>query len=79
MRLKIIVVSFAFLISIPAKSELAAQCNFNTSEYITELSDLKYLENIEITVYKYKKWTTNLMKALLDKKGAILPKYKKKV
>ena len=78
MRLKIIVVSFALLISIPAKSELAAQCNFNTSEYISELSDLKYLENIEITVYKYKKWTTNLMKALLDKKGAILPKYKKK-
>ena len=78
MRLKIIVVLFALLISIPAKSELAAQCNFNTSEYISELSDLKYLENIEITVYKYKKWTTNLMKALLDKKGAILPKYKKK-
>ena len=77
LHLKIYTFSFALLLSFPIQSEITAKCNFNTSEYIVELSKLNNLERIEIKVDKYKKWTTNLMKATLDP-GAILPKYKKK-
>ena len=78
MYVKILALSLTLLLSFPIKSEVAADCNFNTSEHISELSMLKNLENIEIKVDKYKKWTTNLMKALLEPNETILPKYKKK-
>ena len=77
LHLKIYTFSFALLLSFPIKSEIIAKCIFNTSDFIVELSKLKNLESLEIKVDKYKKWTTNLMKATLDP-DSILPKYKKK-
>ncbi|MBT7076507.1 MAG: hypothetical protein HN930_02180, partial [Pelagibacterales bacterium] len=53
MYVKILALSLTLFLSFPIKSEVAADCNFNTSEHISELSMLKNLENIEIKVDKY--------------------------
>ena len=58
-------------------SSISAECNFNTSKHITELSQLKAIKKIEVHVVKHKKWTKNLMKATFGS-GPILQKYKKK-
>ncbi|MDB4112486.1 hypothetical protein N9556_00470 [bacterium] len=60
-----------------AYSSVSADCNFNTSNYLQELSELKSIKKIEIHIPKHKKWTKNLMKATF-KDGPILEKYKKK-
>ena len=60
-----------------AYSSVSADCNFNTSNYIQELSELKSIKKIEILIPKHKKWTKNLMKATFTD-GPILQKYKKK-
>ena len=78
MVLKIFVFCTLFLWSLGIKSQVYADCNFNTSEHISELSNLKSLKKLEINVLKYKKFTINTLQAVLDKKDSILPKYKKK-
>ena len=60
-----------------AYSSIAADCTFNTSTRIHELSKLKSITKIEIHILKHKKWTKNLMKATFSD-GPILEKYKKK-
>ena len=68
---------FFLLISLPSQGNIAAECNFNSSEYLEELSSLESLKQVKINVLKYKKWTKNVLKAALNS-GPILPIYKKK-
>jgi len=60
-----------------AYSSISAECNFNTSEYLAELSQLKEIQKININIIDHKKWTKNLMKATFGK-GPIHQKYKKR-
>ena len=68
-----------FLLFFPLKgfTGISAECNFNSADYLDQLSNLKNLKRVEIEIKKYKKWTTNVLEAVLQEK-AILPKYKKK-
>ena len=61
----------------PSQGNIAAECNFNSSEYLEELSSLQSLKQVKVNVVKYKKWTKNVLKAALTS-GPILPIYKKK-
>lgn len=60
-----------------AYSSIGAECTFNTSNHLDELSEIKSVKKIEIYIPKHKKWTKNLMKATFSD-GPILQKYKKK-
>ena len=66
-----------FLITINLEASIAADCSFNSADYLQEISNLKNIQTIEIIIKKNKKWTKNLMKAALSD-GSILPEYKKK-
>ena len=66
-----------FFSSINLEADVAANCTFNSSDFIKELSQLKNILKIEIVIKKHKKWTKNLMEATLND-GPILPEYKKK-
>ncbi|MDA9274238.1 hypothetical protein N9Q01_02030 [Gammaproteobacteria bacterium] len=68
---------FFLLISLPSQGNIAAECNFNSSEYLEELSSLESLKQVKVNVLKYKQWTKNVLKAALNS-GPILPIYKKK-
>ncbi len=73
------IVILALLLFLPqfGLSSISAECNFNSSTYLKELSQLKTIKKIEVNVLKHKKWTKNLMKATFGS-GPILQKYKKK-
>jgi hypothetical protein len=75
--LNIIILSFLLFLPQLGFSSISAQCNFNSSNYLKELSQLKAIKKIEVNVIKHKKWTKNLMQATFGS-GPILQKYKKK-
>lgn len=54
------------------------QCSFNTSEYSSQLSELKNLVSIEIDLEDYRSWATNTLEAMINKDTSILSKYKKR-
>jgi hypothetical protein len=64
--------------SINAEIADSSKCNFVAAEHLDEISKLKSLQKIIITVEDYRKWATNSLKALVDKNPSIDPKYKKK-
>ncbi len=66
-----------FFSSINLDASISASCDFNSSDFLEELSKLKNIQKIEINIQKNKKWTKNLMKATLND-GPIFPEYKKK-
>ncbi len=66
-----------FFSSLNLEAGVAANCTFNSSDFLEELSQLKNILKIEIAIKKHKKWAKNLMEATLND-GPILPKYKKK-
>tara|TARA_B100000401_G_scaffold437247_1_gene382399 strand:+ start:4074 stop:6305 length:2232 start_codon:yes stop_codon:yes gene_type:complete len=51
-------------------------CNFNTSDYITELQNPKNITKIDITIPDSKKWNKNLLKITLDRSSNINPKHR---
>lgn len=55
-----------------------ADCDFNTSEYLEELSSPRSINSISIEIPKSKKWFENGFKILLDKSPIIKRKHKKK-
>jgi hypothetical protein len=55
-----------------------SKCNFSTSAFSDQLNDLNNISSLELKINKSKKWSTNLLKAILDKTANINKKRKKR-
>ena len=76
MFLRIII--FFSIIFLPISS--FAECNFNTSKYISELDNPKHIKFIEIEIPKSQRYVRNFLQTLSSsiENRIILPKYKKR-
>ena len=70
--------NFLFIFFLILGHPVYANCNFSTSEYITELQNPKNITKIDITIPDSKKWNKNLLKITLDRSSNINPKYRDK-
>jgi hypothetical protein len=69
---------YGFFVFIFSSALAHADCDFNTSEYLEELSTPKSINSIDIEISKSKKWFENGFKIILDKSPIIKRKHKKK-
>ena len=67
-----------FIIYILFSNKVLANCNFKTSNYLSELSIPKQIKSINIEIPKAGKYNLNFIKILVSKSPNILPHLKKK-
>ena len=67
----------AFFVQFAAADTLG-NCDFNTSQYLKELTNINEIQGIEVKVDAYRKWTQNILEAFIQREPSITPKYKKR-
>ena len=67
----------AFFVQFAAADTLG-NCDFNTSQYLKELTNINEIQGIEVKVDAYRKWTQNTLEAFIQREPSITPKYKKR-
>ena len=69
---------FIFIIFILFSNKVLANCNFKTSNYLSELNIPKQIKSINIEIPKAGKYNLNFIKILVSRSPNILPHLKKK-
>jgi hypothetical protein len=75
---KILLIAFSIQSFDIASADIKNHCNFNGSEFHHDLGDYRNLQNIEIKIHNYKKWSKNQFGLLISKDANIHGKFKKK-
>ena len=66
------------LLTVSISTNVAAQCDFITANYIKEIINPSYVKSINVEVLKSKKFAKNSLKIFASKTKTIPPKFKKK-
>ena len=61
-----------------ASADIQNHCNFKGSDFHLDLADHRNLQNIEIRIHNFKKWSKNQLELLISKEANIQKKFKKK-
>ena len=58
-------------------SQINADCDFDSAEFLDKLTQPEEIKSITVDVYNNKKYTKNFYKLILSSKDTIPPKFKK--
>lgn len=70
--------TLALSLSLFAGTVAVAECDFRTSQYLEELSDIGSVQRIEFIANNYRKWARNGLRLVTSGGEQILERYKKK-